>query len=118
MSLPSFQTSPDDDLPVPDGPFLNWSDVLEKVMKYDIPLFGILADSTASIKSGRVVISSENPTLFDFICTESHARELSRAVFEVMGRKMKIAVSNNEKQKTDKSPLENLKAKINSFNNN
>ena len=110
---------PEEDAPVSDGPFLNWSEVLEKVMKYDIPLFGILADSTAVIKSGRVVISSENPTLFDFICTDTHSRELSRAVYEVMGRKMKIAVSNPEKNKpAAQSPLENLKNKINNFNNN
>jgi DNA polymerase-3 subunit gamma/tau len=115
---PPLPSAPEDDSPIADGPFLNWSDVLEKVMKYDIPLFGILADSTAVIKSGRVVISSENPTLFDFICTDTHSRELSRAVYEVMGRKMKIAVSNTDKPKADKSPLENLKAKINNFNNN
>lgn len=104
---------------IPDGPFLNWADVLDKVMKYDIPLFGILADSTAVIKSGRVVICSENPTLFDFICTDTHSKELSRAVYEVMGRKMKIAVSNPEKNKpAAASPLENLKNKINQFNSN
>lgn len=116
---PPLPSAPEDDSPIADGPFLNWSDVLEKVMKYDIPLFGILADSTAVIKSGRVVISSENPTLFDFICTDTHSRELSRAVYEVMGRKMKIAVSNSEKNKSAaQSPLENLKNKINNFNNN
>jgi hypothetical protein len=93
--------------------------VLESFGLTDIPLFGILADSTAVIKSGRVVISSENPTLFDFICTDTHSRELSRAVYEVMGRKMKIAVSNPEKNKSAaQSPLENLKNKINNFNNN
>ncbi len=102
---------------VPDGPFPNWADVLDKIKLYDIPLFGILANSTAVIKSGRVVICSENPTLFDFICTDTHSKELARAVFEVMGRKMKIAVSNPEKQKTAASPLENLKSKINQFNN-
>ncbi len=102
---------------VPDGPFSNWADVLDKIKVYDIPLFGILANSTAVIKSGRVVICSENPTLFDFICTDTHSKELARAVFEVMGRKMKIAVSNPEKQKTAASPLENLKSKINQFNN-
>ena len=116
---PPLPSAPEDDSPIADGPFLNWSDVLEKVMKYDIPLFGILADSTAVIKSGRVVIRSENPTLFDFICTDTHSRELSRAVYEVMGRKMKIAVSNPEKNKSAaQSPLENLKNKINNFNNN
>lgn len=103
---------------IPDGPFANWPDVLDKIKIYDIPLFGILANSTALIKSGRVVICSENPTLFDFICTDTHSKELARAVFEVMGRKMKIAVSNPEKQKAAANPLENLKAKINQFNSN
>ena len=116
---PPLPSAPEDDSSIADGPFLNWSDVLEKVMKYDIPLFGILTDSTAVIKSGRVVISSDNPTLFDFICTDTHSRELSRAVYEVLGRKMKIAVSNPEKIKSAaQSPLENLKNKINQFNNN
>jgi hypothetical protein len=86
--------------------------------KYDIPLFGILANSTAVIKSGRVVISSENPTLFDFICTDTHSRELARAIYDVMGRRMKIAVAKNEKPKENLSPLEDLKNKINRFNNN
>ena len=101
---------------ISDGSFENWADVLEKLKIYDIPLFGILANSKASIKNGRLIIHSENPTLFDFICTDTHSKELSRAVFEVMGRRMKIAVSNNEKPKAEKSPLENLKAKINQFN--
>ena len=103
---------------IPDGSFDNWADVLDKIMKYDIPLFGILANSKASVKNGRLIIHSENPTLFDFICTDTHSKELARAVYEVVGRKMKIAVSNSDKPKAEKSPLENLKAKINNFNNN
>lgn len=106
------------DSAIPDGPFENWPEVLDKIKIYDIPLYGIMANSTASIKNGRVVIHSENPTLFDFICTDTHSKELARAVFDVMGRKMKIAVSNNEKPKQATSPLENLKSKINNFNNN
>lgn len=104
--------------PVDDGPFYNWSDVLETLKKYDIPLFGIMADSTAVIKNGRVIINSNNPTLFDFICTDTHSKELSRSIYEVLGQKMKIAVSTNEKAKEETSPLENLKSKINKFNNN
>ena len=103
---------------IPDGPFVNWADVLDKIKLYDIPLFGIMANTTAMIKNGRVVISSDNPTLFDFICTDTHSKELARAVYEVMGRRMKIAVSNPEKAKAEKSPLEDLKNKINKFNNN
>ena len=107
---------PAPDVDIPDGNFAGWPDVLEKIMKYDIPLFGIMANSTATIKNGRVVIHSDNPTLFDFICTDTHSKELARAVYEVVGKKMKIAVSNNEKPKAATSPLENLKSKINTFN--
>ncbi|MBE6771559.1 MAG: DNA polymerase III subunit gamma/tau [Ruminococcaceae bacterium] len=110
--------APETDSAIPDGPFENWPEVLDKIKIYDIPLYGIMANSTASIKNGRVVIHSENPTLFDFICTDTHSKELARAVFDIMGRKMKIAVSNNEKPKQATSPLENLKSKINNFNSN
>ncbi len=115
---PQAPVQPAEPADIPDGPFSNWPDVLDKIKLYDIPLFGILANSTAVIKSGRVVISSENPTLFDFICTDTHSKELARAVFEVLGRRMKIAVSTPEKNKAEKSPLEDLKSKINKFNNN
>ncbi|MBQ8763286.1 MAG: DNA polymerase III subunit gamma/tau [Clostridia bacterium] len=115
---PPLPESPAETAETADGPFVNWPDVLDKIKLYDIPLFGILANSTAVIKNGRVLICSENPTLFDFICTDTHSKELARAVFEVMGRRMKIAVANPEKAKTEKSPLENLKNKINKFNNN
>ena len=109
---------PEETQEIGDGPFSNWADVLDKIRAYDIPLFGILANSTAVIRSGRVVICSENPTLFDFICTDTHSKELARAIYEVLGKKMKIAVSNPQKQKKKTSPLENLKDKINKFNSN
>lgn len=108
----------ENEVSVPEGNFEQWPEVLDKIRIYDIPLFGIMANSTASVKNGRLVIQSENPTLFDFICTDTHSKELARAVFEVVGRKMKIAVSNTEKPKAATSPLENLKAKINNFNSN
>lgn len=115
---PAAAPAAQDAADIPDGPFGNWADVLQALKKYDIPLFGILATSTAVIKSGRVVISSENPTLYDFICTDTHSRELARAIYDVMGRRMKIAVAKNEKPKENLSPLENLKNKINQFNSN
>lgn len=111
--LPEPPQEPD----LPDGPFNNWSEVLEALQTYDIPLFGILANSNAEIKNGRVVINSDNPTLFDFICTDTHSKELARAVTQVVGRRMKIAVANKEKPKSQaESPLEQLKKKINDFN--
>lgn len=103
---------------IPDGPLSNWADVLERLKKYDIPLFGILANSSAVIRNGRVIINSDNPTLFDFICTDTHSRELSRAIFDILGKKMKIAVSNTEKAKEKTNPLDDLKNKIKQFNSN
>ncbi len=110
--------APESEPEMADGSFEQWPEVLDKIRIYDIPLFGIMANSSASIKNGRIVIHSDNPTLFDFICTDTHSKELARAVYEVVGRKMKIAVSNTEKAKATTSPLENLKAKINNFNGN
>ncbi len=116
---PPVPTAPADEAStVPDGEFENWADVLEKIKVYDIPLFGILANSKASIKNERVIIHSDNPTLFDFICTDTHSKELARSVYEVMGKKMKIAVSNNEKPKANSSKLEGMINKINKFNSN
>lgn len=112
--LPEALAEPD----LPDGPFNNWSEVLEALQTFDIPLYGILANSNAEIKNGRVIINSDNPTLFDFICTDTHSKELARAVYKVIGKRMKIAVANKEKPKTQAaSPLEELKKKINDFNN-
>ena len=108
----------ENEITIPEGNFEQWPEVLDKIRVYDIPLFGIMASSAALVKNGRLVIQSENPTLFDFICTDTHSKELARAVFEVVGKKMKIAVSNTEKPKTATSPLENLRSKINNFNNN
>ena len=103
---------------ISDGAFAGWSDVLDKLLKYDIPLYGILAGSSANIKNGRLVINSDNPTLYDFICTDTHYKELAKAVYETVGQKMKIAVATAEKPKASSSPLEELKNKINKFNNN
>lgn len=104
---------------IPDGEFRNWSEVLEKLKACDIPLFGIMSDSTAAFKNGRVYIYSSNPTLYDFICNDgTHSRFLSKSIYEVLGRKMKIAVSTNENKPAEQSPLEKLKVKINDFNNN
>lgn len=118
--VPVPQTPPPAEEPsaVADGGFAGWSDVLEKLQKYDIPLFGILAGSSANVKNGRLVINSDNPTLYDFICTDTHYKELAKAVYETVGQKMKIAVATAEKPKASASPLEELKNKINKFNNN
>ena len=101
---------------LPDGPFEAWAEVLDRLKTYDMPLFGILAETSAQVRSSRLLINSDNPTLYDFICSDTHSRALSRAVADTLGFRMKIAVSKAEKPKETVSPLENLKSKINVFN--
>lgn len=112
--VPSFSS-------LPDGPFTEWPDVLEVLTRYDMPLYGLLFETTASIKGDRVIIKTTNSSLVDFISGENkvHYVDLVRSIYEVTGLKMKIVV-NCVKEKEEfegKSPLELLLDKVNDFNN-
>ncbi|MBR6940209.1 MAG: DNA polymerase III subunit gamma/tau [Clostridia bacterium] len=115
-SVPSFPG-------LPDGEFIDWAEVLEKLMTFDLPLFGILSGSSASVVNGRIIIYTDNPTLTDFIESDNrtHYVELMRAIFTVTGKKPKIAVKYTGKnssvnEKEENSPLSSLKNKIDKFN--
>lgn len=107
-----------------DGPFDDWPEVLERLRKTDMPLYGLLAETTTLVKEGKLVIKSSNPTLYDFISTNNdvtnsrtHYVNLAQAIFDVTGKKIRIAVSNTVKQETNKNqPLAELQKKINDFN--
>lgn len=102
------------------GLLTEWPDILEKVKLSDAPLFGMLLGTTALMHDGKIVIKTENPSLRDMIIRDSHYIELNKAVYEVMGKKIKMSVSCTQNQVQNKtgSALENLKDKIDKFNNN
>lgn len=106
---------------LPDGPFTEWPDVLETLTKYDMPLYSLLFETSASIKDDKVIIKTTNSSLVGFISGENkvHYVELVRSIYEVTGLKMKIVVNCvKEKEESDeKSPLELLLDKVNDFNN-
>ena len=101
--------------------FMQWAEVLEIVKKRDVPLYYMLKSTSSYIKDDiNLVIRTDNQQLFHFITEKdtSHAKELSAAVTSVTGKKYKLRIddkSGGEKKK--KSPLEDLKDKINTFNN-
>ena len=106
---------------LPDGPFTEWPDVLETLTRYDMPLYSLLFETSASIKDDKVIIRTTKSSLVGFISGENkvHYVELVRSIYEVTGLKMKIVVNCvKEKEESDeKSPLELLLDKVNDFNN-
>ncbi|MBQ8942877.1 MAG: DNA polymerase III subunit gamma/tau [Clostridia bacterium] len=112
-----------DEKPVQPGniEMTQWAEVLDEVKKHDIPLYYMLHTTTAYINNGiNLVIRTDNPRLFPFIIEKetSHAKELSAAVFSVTGKRYKLRIDDKNKTVQDnKNPLENLREKINNFNN-
>ncbi len=101
-------------------PFDRWAEAIEDLKSNDMGLFGILIGSEAVIKGDMVIIRSPNPTLFDFIKQDSHSTALKTSLYNVTGTKLRIAVANNKQAESEKnkSPLADIKNKINNFNNN
>lgn len=101
--------------------FTQWAEVLETVRKRDVPLYFMLKTTSAYIKDDTsLVIRTDNQQLFLFITEKdtSHAKELSAAVTAVTGKKYKLRIDDkNGAEKKKKNPLEDLKNKIDSFNN-
>ena len=102
--------------------FTQWAEVLEIVKKRDLPLYYMLKATSAYIKDDiNLVIRTDNQQLFRFITEKdtSHAKELSAAVTAVTGKKYKLRIDdkNGASETKKKNPLEDLRSKINTFNN-
>lgn len=122
---PDSEVKPEPDVPtfIPDGPFSDWADVLENLMKTDVLLYGLLAETSASVNMGKLVIQTNNRSLFDFINNEkekTHYRNLLKSVFDITGQKMKVIIHSvsekHSQENASNSPLDNLMDKINKFN--
>ncbi|MBR6360956.1 MAG: DNA polymerase III subunit gamma/tau [Clostridia bacterium] len=105
-----------------DGPFTDWPEIIEKIGEKDIVFYGLLSDTTASVKDGKLVIKTGNPALYDFIVTKDndrqHYKDLKKAIVEITGKDIKIVINTvaDKEEKKDDSPLANMINKINEFN--
>ena len=102
--------------------FTSWAEVLEEVKKTDAPLYYMLNTTTSYIRNGtHLVIRTNNSLLYKFITEKdtSHAKDLSAAVAAVTGRRYKLSIDDKGTTAVTqkKNPLDNLKDKIDSFNN-
>ncbi len=87
-----------EELPPPDDEgesSIDWAEVLSELTKTNMPLWGVLANSQATIKGDYVIIDSPNPTLSAFIKTGGHARDVKEAIYRVTGRKYRLGLANN-----------------------
>jgi len=91
---PPRQTPPAD--PSKDAtPFPQWGEVLERLGKLNPAAKGALADTTAYLAAGRVLIASDNPVFREILRNNQYTREsLKRAIMEVTGMKYGIGPYN------------------------
>ena len=103
--------------PAQDTPFMLWPEIIEKIMKYNMPLYSVLVSTTAILRNGKIIIMTDNPTLKAFIVNNNYAQDLKRAIIEVTGKEMKAAISivgeKSKQENKPNTPLDTLKNKIN-----
>ncbi len=75
------------------GEYLPWAEVLSELAKINMPLWGVLHDSEASINGDFVLIRSTNPTLNAFIRAGTNSRDVKQAVFRVTGKKYRLGLN-------------------------
>ncbi len=105
-----------------DGDFNDWPEVIEKISETDMVLSALLSDTQASVKSGKLVIKTSNPALFDIITKTDkdrlHYKELKNAILSVTGKDIKLVINtvNTQEERKDNSHLSDLLGKIREFN--
>lgn len=108
---PSEEASAQDSLQQDEA--IEWAEVLMELTSLNMPLWGVLQNSSAVIRGDRVLIISDNPTLSQFIRTGTNARDVKEAVWRVTGKKFRLGLANSsaapqQEQKPKRDPLENL----------
>jgi len=92
---PPIRQAPPADPAKDAAPFPQWGEVLERLGKLNPAAKGALADTTAYLAAGRVLIASDNPVFREILRNNEYTREsLKRAIMEVTGAKYGIGPYN------------------------
>ncbi len=73
-------------------PFLQWSEVLHTLAASAPALCGVLTGSTASIRGGHVLISTDNEMFKTLVQKDGNRRSLAAAIRSVTGREYRIGI--------------------------
>lgn len=112
----SSQDSPSQS-PAGDVPFSQWNDVLSLISQRSKPLAGLLNGTSAVVRGECVGIISSNAALKQFISENSYKSTIQQAIFDVTGKKYRLAIVRTEgqaaAQDTQKAdPLDGLLKKV------
>ena len=105
----------------PDGPFAPWPDIIEKLMSRNLPLFGMMSQTSAEIKGGKILVYTDNPSLKQYLLDDKRFIDLYDSIIDVTGRKIRTAIvctEDRKKEEASSGPVETMKKKIEEFYSN
>lgn len=108
----SSAENPDSDI----LPFSKWADALELLRERNPMLTSFLNNATAFVKGNILLIKPGNPLLNEFLSKDEYSSDIKKAVFEVSGQDLSLAIyksetagaANNTQNDTKTSPLDSL----------
>lgn len=96
--------------------FMQWPEVVSEIRKTNMPLWGVLSDSTAYIRDDFVLVDCMYPTFSQLIRQGTNAADVKKAVMAVTGKKYRLGIfkhrENAAKQEESTDPLSNLMEKM------
>lgn len=96
--------------------FMQWPEVVSEIRKTNMPLWGVLSDSSAYIRDDFVLVDCMYPTFSQLIRQGSNASDVKKAVMAVTGRKYRLGIfkhsDNVVKKEESADPLSSLMDKM------
>lgn len=96
--------------------FMQWPEVISEIRKSNMPLWGVIADSTAYIRGDFVLVDCVYPTFSQMIRQPGNAADVRRAIMTVTGKKYRLGIFKHAEaraqKREDTDPLSNLMDKM------
>lgn len=95
--------------------FMQWAEVVNEIRKTNMPLWGVLSDSSAYLKDDFVLVDCMYPTFSQLIRQGTNAADVKRAVMEITGKRYRLGIfKHTEKTPSQEAadPLSNLVDKM------
>ncbi len=92
-----------------EAPFTQWGAVLENLMQLCIPLYGVLAQSTAILKGDMLLICTDNAMFKELLSQDNNKKLLAEAIQQATGRTYRLGLRRTvQVQKNAEDPLSKL----------
>ncbi len=114
MPEPSAEAIPAPTVNIPpaedsEAPFTQWGDVLDTLLKTCIPLYGVLAGSTAILKGEMLLICTDNAMFKELLAQDNNKKMLMEAIRQVTGQTYRMGLRRTVTvKKQDDDPLSQL----------